>query len=307
MKNENRFQITSSQLRVGITTKGGQVFSVKNCAGHEFLWQPNPAIWDESAPFLFPYVGKSLGDQVYFHNRAFSMPVHGFSGGLPWECADISENRAVFRLCDNESTRTYYPFSFKLQTTYHAVENTLIICREICNSGTEQMPFTMGEHIGLRTNLRPDARFDQHCIRFEKAEASARICTTQELFLKEKVKMEWEEKGKLALRKSFFAQVPVLILEAPRSSWVELDAGETSGRVRVNFGKIPYLLFWSPPGEGDFVCVEPCWGTSSWTEETMDGYRRRGVILLAPGETYRYVVQMTFIGADADTSRHQGE
>lgn len=300
MRNEDRFRISSSQLEIGMTSRGGQLFSVKSRAGHEFLWQPDPAVWNDSAPFLFPYVGKSRGGRVRFHGREFPMPVHGFSGGLPWECTALCGDRAEFCLCSSADTRSHYPFDFQLQTSYHAKKNTLTITRMIRNTGEEPMPFTMGEHLGLRTNLRQGALFDQHRLRFEKQEAPVRICTTQGLFLKQAVPMEWTRSKTLALHKEFFGQVPVLILKEPRSSWVELEAGRNSRRVRAEFGQVPYLIFWSPPQKGEFVCVEPCWGSSSWVGETMDGFRRRGVILLAPGETFRYLVKLTFDEPEPD-------
>lgn len=283
-----------------MASKGGQLFSVKDLTGHEFLWQPDPVIWDDSAPFLFPYVGKSRGGKIRFHGTDFPMPVHGFSGGMPWECTALCKDRAVFCLCSNAYTQNHYPFAFRLQTSYHAKKNTLAITRKICNTGMEPLPFTMGEHLGLRTNLQQGALFDHHCLRFEKQEPPLRICTTRGLFLKQTVPMEWTQNKTLALNKEFFGRVPVLILREPHSSWVELAAGQNSRRVRVEFGQVPYLIFWSPIPKGEFICVEPCWGSSSWVGETMDGFRRKGVILLAPGEAYRYVVKLTFDQPEPD-------
>ncbi len=294
MNRDDCVSISSGDLHAVVMARGAQLCSVTDRRGHEYLWQPDANIWNDSAPFLFPYVGKSRKDSVEFDGRRFPMPVHGFAGTERWVCTKQSGGAVTFRLEDSQATRMHYPFSFAVDTTYQIKENELTICRKICNTGAVPMPFTMGEHIGLRTNLQANAELDDHKFRFQTQEEPVRITTTRELLACGRTPMPLQSGRELRLCRENFREIPVVILEIPRSAWVELFTDKGPEKVRLTFGRVPYLIFWTPVDRGEFVCVEPCWGTSSWTDETLDGYRRHGVIVLPAGAWRSYEMRLAF-------------
>ena len=50
--------IRNENLTVEISTLGGEMQSIKDAAGREYLWQGDAAFWSGRAPNLFPYTGR---------------------------------------------------------------------------------------------------------------------------------------------------------------------------------------------------------------------------------------------------------
>ena len=56
---------------------GAQLVSFQNSSGKEYLWQRDPAYWEECSPILFPYVGP-VPETVIIHGKHYAIPLHGF-------------------------------------------------------------------------------------------------------------------------------------------------------------------------------------------------------------------------------------
>ena len=130
--------------------------------------------WTGKAPFLWPATGRNFpedlrkrreagerfdGGAYNFQGKRYKMPIHGFARDLPWELETPSAGadgaRAKLWLTDNDKTRQYYPFGFRLTVEYLVANGRLDISYEIHASGenTEKMMFSMGNHITFRTPL----------------------------------------------------------------------------------------------------------------------------------------------------------
>ena len=51
------YTIANDRLTVQISSRGGELQSIIR-DGREYLWQADPAFWDEKAPNLFPYIAR---------------------------------------------------------------------------------------------------------------------------------------------------------------------------------------------------------------------------------------------------------
>ena len=105
-------KIENGTLQLEIAERGAEMMSLRLC-GKEYLWQGDPAIWEDRAPIMFPICGR-LNEQRYFHNgREYNMGLHG----LLWKCdltlTEKTDTSAVLTLTDNEETRAAYPFNFE--------------------------------------------------------------------------------------------------------------------------------------------------------------------------------------------------
>jgi galactose mutarotase-like enzyme len=43
----------------------------------DLLWTPDVSIWPETAPFLFPVIGRTSSDSIKVDGQAYPMPMHG--------------------------------------------------------------------------------------------------------------------------------------------------------------------------------------------------------------------------------------
>ena len=80
------FSLSNGALHCKVAQRGAQLLSLNDGrSGDEFIWQRDPAVWADSAPILFPVVGR-LKDGAYVHReQRYAMPIHGFARELDFE------------------------------------------------------------------------------------------------------------------------------------------------------------------------------------------------------------------------------
>ena len=52
------YKISNSILTVKISSRGGELRSMCDSDGQEYIWQGDKEIWEDRAPNLFPYIGR---------------------------------------------------------------------------------------------------------------------------------------------------------------------------------------------------------------------------------------------------------
>ena len=57
------YKISNSKLSVEISSKGGELRSIQDAEGKEYLWQGDVASWTDRGPNLFPYIGRMTDGQ----------------------------------------------------------------------------------------------------------------------------------------------------------------------------------------------------------------------------------------------------
>ena len=60
-------------------TKGGELVSLRDQQGLEYIWQGDPAYWSGQNPVLFPIVGGLKDGKVAINGRKYEMNRHGFA------------------------------------------------------------------------------------------------------------------------------------------------------------------------------------------------------------------------------------
>ena len=60
-------------------THGGELVSLKDSSGREYIWQGDPAYWSGRNPNLFPIVGGLKDGTVFVDGLPFRMNRHGFA------------------------------------------------------------------------------------------------------------------------------------------------------------------------------------------------------------------------------------
>ena len=102
------YTIANDRLTVQISSRGGELQSIIR-DGREYLWQADPAFWDEKAPNLFPYIARMTEGKYTLDGVTYHMPIHGFIHVTELAMEEQSGERIVFRLDANEETRACYP------------------------------------------------------------------------------------------------------------------------------------------------------------------------------------------------------
>lgn len=291
--------IANDRLTVEIETLGAQPKSIRDAAGHEYLWQGDPTYWKGRATNLFPFVGRMKGQRYTLFGQTYEMGCHGFARGMEFSVCEESGDEVVFLLCDNEETRAQYPYRFAFRIRYRLMENRLEITYQVENGDDKKMYFAVGGHPGFFVPMEQGLSFEDYVLEFA-GEATAENGKTERLDPSAVERVHMSERAlpdgfvpfaleggrRLPLRHDLFNEDAVVLKNMTRR--VALYSPKGKRRITVDFPQMPYVGFWhANRTDAPYVCIEP-WSTlPGWDETDEDFEKQADMLHLNPGETYR--------------------
>lgn len=287
------YSLDNGVLSVRVSSIGGQLLSVKK-DGKEYLWQGDPAFWEDRAPNLFPYIARLTKGTYTVHGKEYHLPIHGFLPAAEMKAEAQEESLLVLRLDADESTLACYPFVFTLRIRYELNQDTLRIAYEVENGGTEEMYFGIGGHPGFQAPLEEGLSFEDYFLEFESegqsgtdAQTPVRIGFSPTCFLNGKDEPWPLEKGcRIPLRHDLFDDDAIVLSHTPKTVVLRSEKG---GRgVRVRFPQMPYIGFWHAVKKpAPYVCIEPWSSLPSRQDVVEELSEQPGLIHLEGKGVYR--------------------
>lgn len=287
------YSLDNGVLSVRVSSIGGQLLSVKK-DGKEYLWQGDPAFWEDRAPNLFPYIARLTKGTYTVHGKEFHLPIHGFLPAAEMKAEAQEESLLVLRLDADESTLACYPFVFTLRIRYELNQDTLRIAYEVENGGEEDMYFGIGGHPGFQAPLEEGLSFEDYFLEFESegqsgtdAQTPVRIGFSPTCFLNGKDEPWPLEKGcRIPLRHDLFDDDAIVLSHTPKTVVLRSEKG---GRgVRVRFPQMPYIGFWHAVKKpAPYVCIEPWSSLPSRQDVVEELSEQPGLIHLEGKGVYR--------------------
>jgi galactose mutarotase-like enzyme len=274
--------LRAGALTARIARRGAELQSLRR-GDDEFLWQPQPGIWHQTAPWLFPMVGRLRGGGFTHAGRRHELPIHGFAAQLDFEPLAQSDAAVTLRLRSNAHTRACYPFDFRLDIDYRLDARGLHIGLAV-EAGSE-LAFGLGGHPGFA--LAGSLRDWQ--LRFEQPEADT-VWRLQPdpppLGLRAATPEPWPRADArlLPLHAGLFTR-DALILDPVRSAWVALEHKTQGERLRLHLGGAPQLGLWARPG-APYVCIEPWWGRDDATDAPEAWFDKPQLLRLKASERF---------------------
>lgn len=284
------FTLSHGRLTARIAALGAELVSL--CRdGEEMMWQPRAGHWQQTSPWLFPFVGR-LKDGGYSHRgRWHELPLHGFAASQTFELLSEGPEVVQLQLRSSEQLRASYPFEFRLVITYTLDTTGLTMHIGVHNDSGETMPFGLGAHPGFALQ----GRVNEWELQFEQQEAGfiwrlqpdplpwGLRSTTAEL-------LRWDAPGALQLRPRLFER-DAIILDPLQSSCVSLRHRERGERLRIHFRGAPTLGLWARPGT-PFICIEPWWGRDDDAAAPHALLAKPQLQKLPPGEMFEALIQI---------------
>lgn len=287
------YSLDNGVLSVRVSSIGGQLLSVKK-DGKEYLWQGDPAFWEDRAPNLFPYIARLTKGTYTVHGKEYHLPIHGFLPAAEMKAEAQEESLLVLRLDADESTLACYPFVFTLRIRYELNQDTLRIAYEVENGGEEDMYFGIGGHPGFQVPLEDGLSFEDYFLEFESegqsgtgAQTPVRIGFSPTCFLNGKDEPWPLEKGcRIPLRHDLFDDDAIVLSHTPKTVVLRSEKG---GRgVRVRFPQMPYIGFWHAVKKpAPYVCIEPWSSLPSRQDVVEELSEQPGLIHLEGKGVYR--------------------
>ena len=278
--------LTSEQISVTISSIGGEITSIKSTSGLEYLWQADPAYWNEHAPHLFPYVGRFFDGKYIMDGKTCEMGIHGFFRFQEMQVEEQTDTRLVLSFCANEETRKEYDRDFKVYLT-HEIKGSLIdIFFQVENLDSRTLYFGYGGHPGFRVPLTENENFEDYYLEFSEKCQPVAIGLSPTCFLQgAHTPIELENDCILPLKHNLFDNDAIVMRSMANEITLKSHTG--SHGVTVRYPQMPYLGLWHKPHtEAPYVCIEP-WVTLPSRQDVIEVFEdKMDMVVVAPKKTY---------------------
>lgn len=270
--------LKNSKLAVKIDEKGAELKSIL-CNGIENMWDGNPEIWGNTAPFLFPICG-SLKDNKYIYNGIeYTLEKHGYAKNTIFDIELLTETKVILIHKSNDETKKHFPFDYELKVIYTIENYSIKIEYNVLNTSNKTMYFSIGSHEGYAT---PEG-IDEYDIIFSQNETldSLSICNGR---ISPKTRPILDNSNILPLREMLF-EPGSLIFKNLNSNSVVLRNRKTGRALQVEFDYAQYFIIWHKVG-ANFICLEPWAGLTDMIDSSYDIKEKEGIMKLDSGKDY---------------------
>ena len=261
------FELKKGDLRATARSLGGELVSLRDGDGLEYIWQGDPAFWAGQNPILFPIVGSLKDGRVDIGGKTCEMGRHGFARGLEFTPVDQGEDFVTLALGENEQTLAQYPFPFALEATHRLLEDGFSTTLTVRNTGSAPMPFCIGAHTAIRCPLQAGERFEDYELLLEVSEQADSHLLNPQGIIRHDGRKPMLDGSRMPLRYQTFGELDTVIFSMLRSGGVSLLHRETGRGVQLDFHEFPMVAFWTKP-EAPFLCLEPWQGCAAWDNES---------------------------------------
>jgi galactose mutarotase-like enzyme len=275
----DRHELSNGTLSATVKADGAELCSLCDAAGEEMLWQAAP-VWPRHAPVLFPIVGRLKGDTLRHDGKTYRMTQHGFARDRRFAWLNRSATSCRLVLHEDTETRAIFPFAFRLEIAFALDDDALDVGYTVTNPGREVLPASLGAHPAFIWPLAEAVGKPAHVLEFASPEP-APVRRLEEGLLRPEPVATPVVGETLELNPALFAADALIFPEVSSNSVRYTAPGAPA--IEISWEGFRDLGVWSRDG-GDFVCIEPWFGTASpadWDGEFRD---KPGLMLIPPGE-----------------------
>lgn len=250
--------LKKGDIELSIDTLGAEIKSLIN-NGKECMWNADSQVWGETAPVLFPFVGRAKNGEYVYKGNIYKMPLHGFARKKEFEVVELDNCHAVLKTEADSGTKKIYPFDFSLTQAFYLTQSGVKVKWTVQNKGNEDMYFSIGAHPGFMCRLQEGNKSVSFYDRKGKRMTSYENSLVEEgMFSGKTARIEIPD-GLQHITEHTFDN-DALVLENEQASRVALVESDGTEYVSVSFDA-PAVGVWSVPGNrGSFVCIEPWYG-----------------------------------------------
>ena len=301
------YTLRNSEMEVQVSSKGGELVSMKDADQTEYIWIGDATYWKRHAPQLFPCIGRLTNNQYRMDGALHEMGQHGFLRDYELTKVESEEQAGAetvrdaagqagaeaetvtslhLQLQSDTSTRQLYDRDWTVDIFYSLCGKTLSVRFQVRNCDTRTMRFGYGIHPGFNVPLNPALRFEDYRLDFHEVSTPKQMELTERYTISGGMHDYALEEGRyLPLQHSLFDHDAIILKDMPHT--VTLGSQKDEKKVTVTFPDMPYLGIWhAPETDAPFVCIEP-WSSLPSTDGVIDEFETKpDFITVEPEETY---------------------
>ena len=312
------YTLRNSEMEVQVSSKGGELVSMKDADQTEYIWSGDATYWKRHAPQLFPCIGRLTNNQYRMDGALHEMGQHGFLRDYELTKVESEEQAGAetvrdaagqagakaetvtslhLQLQSDTSTRQLYDRDWTVDIFYSLCGKTLSVRFQVRNCDTRTMRFGYGIHPGFNVPLNPALRFEDYRLDFHEVSTPKQMELTERYTISGGMHDYALAEGRyLPLQHSLFDHDAIILKDMPHT--VTLGSQKDEKKVTVTFPDMPYLGIWhAPETDAPFVCIEP-WSSLPSTDSVIDEFETKpDFITVEPEETYMNSWSISIEGA----------
>ena len=312
------YTLKNSEMEVQVSSKGGELVSMKDADQTEYIWSGDATYWKRHAPQLFPCIGRLTNNQYRMDGALHEMGQHGFLRDYELTKVESEEQAGAetvrdaagqagakaetvtslhLQLQSDTSTRQLYDRDWTVDIFYSLCGKTLSVRFQVRNCDTRTMRFGYGIHPGFNVPLNPALRFEDYRLDFHEVSTPKQMELTERYTISGAMHDYALAEGRyLPLQHSLFDHDAIILKDMPHT--VTLGSQKDEKKVTVTFPDMPYLGIWhAPETDAPFVCIEP-WSSLPSTDSVIDEFETKpDFITVEPEETYMNSWSISIEGA----------
>ena len=280
------YTLKNSEMEVQVSSKGGELVSMKDADQTEYIWIGDARYWKRHAPQLFPCIGRLTNNQYKMDGALHEMGQHGFLRDYELTKVEESDVSLHLQLTSDASTRQLYDRDWTVDIFYSLCGKTLSVKFQVRNCDVRTMRFGYGIHPGFNVPLNPALHFEDYRLDFHEVSTPKQMELTERYTISGGMHDYTLEEGRyLPLQHSLFDHDAIILKDMPHT--VTLGSQKDEKKVTVTFPDMPYLGIWhAPETDAPFVCIEP-WSSLPSTDGVIDEFETKpDFITVEPEETY---------------------
>ena len=289
-----KYSIENEILKVTVLDRGSQICSViHKCDGVEHIWQAHPNVWGKHGPILFPHCGGLTDGVMNAKGNTYKYTKHGFAKEMAFSLAEQTENQLVLELTDSPETMEYWPYKFRLRSTFTLEGDTLHHTLTVENRDEEEMPFGIGFHPGFAVPFDSEHKAEDYALCFDQVENPICMATPKGMISGETYRLGTNITA-IPLDEELFAH-DSHCMTGLQSKTLGLYEKDTGRGVVCSIKNFPYCLIWSMPGVPQFVCIEPWHSLPGLSTGSTRWEDKPAAAILAPGEIWDTTLSIGFV------------
>lgn len=259
--------------------------------GMPLLWTPDPAIWPEVAPILFPVVGWTRDGGVTVDGDRYPLGLHGFARHKTFDVLEQWPAHVRLGLRSDGATRAQYPFDWSLEVEYALDGPALDTRLTIRNTSERTMPYACGLHPGFRWPFAGGEMDDYAILFVERESGLVPVISPEGLFTRQTRRVPIDGR-RLPLSAALLEREALCFLE-PRDRRVRFAHPSGAG-IAVALENFPYVALWSRPA-GRFLSIEAWTGHGDFVDSDGDLFHKPSMRHLPPGATAAHAAKFSFV------------
>lgn len=281
------YKLRSNDLSVTILSKGAEISSLV-FNEIEYIWQADAAVWPRHTPVLFPIVGRLKNNTYNYQNKNYSLSQHGFARDKEFKVIQQSDSVIEFELLNDDETKEFFPFEFRLQIKYQIVNDVLNCSYKVINpSDLSELLFGIGAHPGFKVPLLESEKFTDYSLFFDPTRTFQTSDLKDGLLSGTKKELKLTS-GELKITENLFDN-DALVFEDRQINSICLKSNLSGKGVELKCEDWPYFGIWSKKGCHEFICLEPWHGITDSAMPYGEFKNKKGIIHLNPKEEFNCI------------------